>query len=313
MEGMRWLAGVLSAALLATGCSVAREASRRPSAPVTPTLPVATAVAPPQAPGLDGAAGAPPPTICTALDRAGLSRRIGATVAARPYAWNDGGVPALDLCALTFGDRVVQVGVTALAAQPNSLNRLSGTLGATADASGELGPGARIGPLGAVFTVGDRALRITTQEGLSHAETLAIAAAARPVVDLARRPARKSDGTCQPAGSVAEQFLGASAQLRRDYRIRGGLTCIWGTVDATVAIVETLGPGKAQLPEAAREPTPRRAPIGDEGYYLPEEGELVFRKGRRVVRVSALADPSRPVSLDRLLDIVTPIMPLFLR
>jgi hypothetical protein len=110
---------------------------------------------------------------------------------------------------------------------------------------------------------------------------------------------------------VAEQFLGVPrAELRRDYRVRTGMTCIWGTDDRTVSIVESLD---SALPEARYVPTPLPAPIGDRGYYLPDAGELVFQSGRRVVRVSALAEPPVPVSMDRLLDIVEPIMPLFLR
>jgi hypothetical protein len=60
-------------------------------------------------------------------------------------------------------------------------------------------------------------------------------------------------------------------------------------------------------------PPPRLAPLGQPGYYLPEEGELVFRQGRRVVRVTGLTNPPREVTLDALLTIVDPLLPLFLR
>ena len=144
------------------------------------------------------------------------------------------------------------------------------------------------------------------------ADALILGRALTAVAARVVKPARESDATCQPSGSTAEQFLGVSAQLRRDYRTeRGALTCIWGSTDATVAIVESVRPDR--IPEADRQPAPRLAPVGEEGYYLPEEGELVFRKGHRVVRVTALSEPSRPASLDRLFDIVEPIMPLFLR
>jgi hypothetical protein len=89
------------------------------------------------------------------------------------------------------------------------------------------------------------------------------------------------------------------------------LTCIWGTFDATVSIVEAFD--QATIPESQRVPPPRFAPIGQPGYYVPEAGELVFRQGRRVVRVSALTNPPREVTLDALTTIVDPMLPLFLR
>ena len=93
--------------------------------------------------------------------------------------------------------------------------------------------------------------------------------------------------------------------------MKGALTCIWGTYDATVSVVEAFD--QPTIPEAQRVPPPRLAPIGQPGYYLPDEGELVFRQGRRVVRVTGLTNPSREVSLDTLLGIVNPLLPLFLR
>ena len=76
------------------------------------------------------------------------------------------------------------------------------------------------------------------------------------MLPAALKSARITDGACQPAGSLAEQFLGASALLRRDYRVRGGLTCIWGTTDRTVAITESITSNAVAdpMPEAHRQP-----------------------------------------------------------
>jgi hypothetical protein len=170
-----------------------------------------------------------------------------------------------------------------------------------------------------VFLAGDRVVRVTpsggidrgTAEGIDRAKAVAVAVAARDAVPKNLRPARQSDETCQLSNSVAERFVQLQVQLRRDYRINGALTCIWGTYDATVSIVESFG--QPSIPEAQRVPPPRLAPIGQPGYYIPEAGELVFRQGRRVVRVTALTNPPREVTLDALTNIVGPLLPLFLR
>lgn len=293
-----------------TGCSLARDAGT--PTPSHPADPVPTAIAPPAAPGLTGAAGLPPPNACTTIAGPALSRELGQAVTARPRSWNDAGLPSLDLCALLVADQEVRIGVTALPAQKSALERLGKALGGTPEAYPDLSEDALIGPDGVVFTASDRAVRITADQGLDRGDALAIGRAVLAIADEVAKPARESDATCQPSGSTAEQFLGVNAQLRRDYRTEGGaLTCIWGSTDATVAIVESIRTDT--IPEARRYPRPRLAPVGDEGYYLPEEGELVFRKGRRVVRVTALSAPPRPATLDRLFDIVEPIMPLFLR
>jgi hypothetical protein len=305
-------------------CTTAREASR-PRATPTPVHAAPTAIAPPAPPGLDGAAGVSGANICTALSAADLAGLLGGgggrvTVTARPNSWNDAGLPSMDLCSLVVTRtgrpaQTVHVGVSALPTQGASLTRLSTTLGPDPVAAPEIGPDALAGPLGAAFTLEDRAVRVTAAPGLSRADAAAVAKAVVPVLPAALKSARITDGACQPAGSLAEQFLGASALLRRDYRVRGGLTCIWGTTDRTVAITESIISNAVTdpMPEAHRRPRPALAPIGDEGYFLPSEGQLVFRKGKRVVRVSALAEPPVEVTLDGLLSIVEPVMPLFIR
>jgi hypothetical protein len=298
------------AVIVAGGCSVARDTDQ--PAPSTAAEPVPTAIAPPAAPGLTGVAGLPPPNACTTIAGPVLSAELGQGVTARPRSWNDAGLPSLDLCTLVLPDREVRVGITALPAQKAAIERLGKALGGDQEGLPELSADARTGPLGVVFTAADRAISITSDQGLDRAQSLAIGRAVQAVADEVAKVARESDSVCQPSGAPAEQFLGVQAQLRRDYRTEnGGLTCIWGSVDATVAIVESIR--QDTIPEADREPKPRLAPVGDEGYYLPEEGELVFRRGRRVVRVTALSDPSRPATLDRLFEIVEPIMPLFIR
>jgi hypothetical protein len=317
----RGVCGVLALALsLAAACTTARDAATpRLQSPV-PGPPAATAIAPVAPPGLDGTAGVPPGNACTAVDRAALGRSLGGAVTARPNSWNDAGVPSLDLCVLVLTRtgapaRTVLVAVSALPAQPNMLERLYRTLGQQPAEAPEIGADARYDRLGVAYRVGDRAVRLTSEPGLARADAATVASAVSPVVLASVPPARMADAACQPAGAQAEQFLGASAQLRRDYRVRGGLTCIWGTAERTVSIVESL-PGKEvadPLPEARHTPKPVPAPVGDQGYFLAETGELVFRTGRRVVRVAALAEPPVPVTMERLLDIVEPIMPLFLR
>lgn len=298
-------------ALLLTGlagCSVAREANRTRPSPTPMPLAAPTVIAPPQARGLDGTAGLPPPNTCTAI--AGpLTGQLGVPVTARPHTWNDGGLPALDLCTLIVDGRPVEVGVSALPGQPSSLDRLAA--GVAPNRLPELSVEARTGPSAVVFDAGDRAARITAPGRLDQTQALTLARAVRNVVPGVLKAARLSDGTCQPSGAAAEQFLGAMPQLRRDYRVDGAVTCIWGTFEATVSIVESFRPDT--IPEAQGTPAAKRAPIGRPGYYLPEDGTLVFRQGRRVVRVSALADPARPVPLETLLDLVEPLMPLFLR
>ncbi|WP_328999463.1 hypothetical protein OHA18_34115 [Kribbella sp. NBC_00709] len=314
---MRRLVGTLAVLLVAGGCTVAQRAndSRPPTAPPTAVIP--TVIAPPQPEGLDGTAGAPGPQICTAITRA-LTAKLRVPVTAKPNAWNDGGLPAMDLCTLLLEDRAVTIGVSALPSQPDTLSRLMDGAGAL-EALPELGPDAFIADSRLVFHVGDRAVRITpadgidrsTAAGIDRAKAVAIALAARDAVPKNLRPARQSDETCQLSNSAAERFVQLQVQLRRDYRVKGALTCIWGTFEATVSIVEAFD--QATIPESQRVPPPRFAPLGQPGYYLPEAGELVFRQGRRVVRVSALTNPPREVTLDALTKIVDPMLPLFLR
>ncbi|WP_350276501.1 hypothetical protein [Kribbella sp. HUAS MG21] len=313
----RVLVGVLVLLLGSSGCTVAQRANGTAPDPVRPTTVVPTAVAPPQPEGLDGTAGAPGPQVCTATTRR-LTAELRVPVTAKPYSWNDGGLPAMDLCTLLVGGRAVTIGVSALPAQPDALGRLMRGAGAVA-AVPELGPEALRADSRLVFRAGDRAVRVTalggidrsTASGIDRASAVAVAFAARDAVPGNLRPARQSDETCQLSNAAAERFIQLRAQLRRDYRVRGALTCIWGTYDATVAIVEAFG--QASIPEAQRVPPPRLAPIGQPGYYLPEAGELVFRQGRRVVRVTALTNPSREVPLATLTNLVDPLLPLFLR
>ncbi|WP_328993875.1 hypothetical protein OG394_05865 [Kribbella sp. NBC_01245] len=298
----------------APACTTARNADRRPLDPVVTTAPPAglAPIAPPPAPGLNGNAGLDGPNACTAIAGPILTTTLGAKVTARPKSWNDGGLPSLDLCALLVGKDEIRIGVSALTAQPNSLDRLGTVLGSAPKPFTSLTPDARSGRLGVAFTAFGRAVRISAAGGLSPQRQLAIGRAVLDAVPAVARPARITDAACAPAGSSADQVLGVSAQLRRDYRTESGaVTCIWGSVDATVAIVESTRPD--DIPEARRQPPPERVPILDGGYYLRSENELVFRGGRRVVRVSALADPWRQVSRDRLYDTVGPILPLFIR
>ncbi|WP_405058465.1 hypothetical protein OG474_37840 [Kribbella sp. NBC_01505] len=304
-------------ALVLPGCSVARNANRvDPSIPAPPPG-IPTVIAPPQAQGLDGRSGAPGPQVCTAI--AGeLTGRLSVPVVAHAGAWNDGGLPALDLCTLLVEGRSVTVGVSALPRQPDSLGRLLTGAGHIAPLT-ELGPEAQITESRIVFITADHAIRITPAggidqgraDGLDRAKAVTIALAARDAVPRVLRTARQTDSTCQISNSAAEKFIGAAAQLRRDYRVHGALTCIWGTPTATVAIVEAFD--QTAIPESQRTPPPHNAPIGSPGYYLPENAELVFQLGRRVVRVTALTTPPRAVPLEALTDIVDQMMPLFLR
>jgi hypothetical protein len=273
-------------------------------------------VAPPQPEGLDGSAGEPGPTVCSAVT-ATLGKELRLPVTAKPFSWNDGGLPALDLCTLVLDDRTVTVGISALAKQPDSLDRLIADSG-TPELLPELGPDARISPSRVVFAVDDRAVRVLSTGGINRrpagidrAKAVAIARAVRTVVPKLLRETRQSDSACQLATPEAEQFVGVQVQLRRDYRVNGALTCIWGSFDATISIVESFHPDS--IPEAMQTPPPRPAPIGRPGYYLPEQGELVFRQGRRVVRVTGLTNPPREIPLQTLLDMVGPLMPLFIR
>ncbi|MGW7681792.1 hypothetical protein ACWGID_13690 [Kribbella sp. NPDC054772] len=303
--------------LLVTGCSVAQRANGTAPPVLPPAAVVPTVVAPPQPEGLDGTAGAPGPQVCTAITRT-LTAQLKIPVTAKPSAWNDGGLPAMDLCTLMLENRAVTIGVSALPSQSDSLSRLMNGAGAIKSLP-ELGQGALIAESRLVFLAGDRVVRVTpsggidrgTAEGIDRAKAVAVAVAARDAVPKNLRPARQSDETCQLSNSVAERFVQLQVQLRRDYRINGALTCIWGTYDATVSIVESFG--QPSIPEAQRVPPPRLAPIGQPGYYIPEAGELVFRQGRRVVRVTALTNPPREVTLDALTNIVGPLLPLFLR
>jgi hypothetical protein len=247
-----------------------------------------------------------------------LSRQLGVKVTAKPNSWNDAGLPALDLCTLLLDGHAVAVGVTALPRQPDSLSRLAAGAGSM-ELLPELGPDARIGPSRVIFAVGDRAVKITPAGGIEQgypggidrAKAVAISRAVRDAAPANLRNARQSDAACQVAGSGAERFVGALVQLRRDYRVNGALTCIWGTFDATVSIIESFHADT--IPEAKQTPPPKLAPIGQPGYYLPDQGELVFRQGRRVVRVSGLTNPPREIQLETLLDIVEPLLPLFIR
>lgn len=311
------LAAALVLALTVSGCAVAQRANGTTPPPVPPAAVVPTAIAPPQAEGLDGSAGAPGPQVCTAITRT-LTARFHGRVTAKPYAWNDGGLPAMDLCTLLLGDLPVTIGVSALPIQPDTLSRLVENPGGVAPLP-ELGPEATVSESRIVFRVGDRAVRIAPAggidrdpaDGIEKARAIAIALAVRDAVPRTLRPARQADETCQLSTSAAERFISLQVQLRRDYRVKGALTCIWGTYDATVSIVEAFD--QQTILEAQRVPPPQFAPRGDPGYYLPEDGELVFRQGRRVVRIAALTNPPRVVTLGALTNIVDPLMPLFLR
>jgi hypothetical protein len=309
---------LLALTLLAvTGCTVAQRANDAPPPTIPPTAVIPTVITPPQPEGLDGTAGAPGPQVCTAVTRT-LTAKLRVPVTAKPYAWNDSGLPAMDLCTLLLEDRVVTVGVSALPSQPETLSRLMDGAG-DLEPLPELGPDALIADSRLVFPVGDRAVRVTpaggidrsNATGIDRAKAVAIALAVQDAVPKNLRPARQSDATCQLANSAAERFVQLHVQLRRDYRVKGALTCIWGTYDATVSIVEAFN--QTTIPESQRVPPPQFAPLGQPGYYLPEQGELVFRQGRRVVRVTALTNPSREVSLESLTNIVDPMLPLFLR
>jgi hypothetical protein len=303
--------------MAATGCSVARKANESQPRFTPPPAVVPTIVAPPQAEGLDGTAGAPGAQVCTAITHT-LTAKLRVPVTAKPNSWNDGGLPSMDLCTLLVQDRVVTIGVSALPSQPDSLSRLMAGAG-TVEPLPDLGPEAQLAESRLAFLVGDRAVRITpaggidrsTADGIDRAKAVAIATAARVAVPKTLRPARQSDSACQLSNSAAERFVGLQVQLRRDYRVNGALTCIWGSLDATVSIVEAFD--QPSIPEAETVPPPRLAPIGQPGYYLPEAGELVFRQGRRVVRITGLTNPPQVVSLDTLTGIVDPLLPLFLR
>ena len=319
------LAGALAlllAMLVTSGCTVARRANDSPPPTIPPpTIPapavVPTVVAPPQAEGLDGTAGAPGPQVCTAITRT-LAAQLGLPVTARANSWNDGGLPSMDLCTLVVLDRPVTIGVSALPSQPDSLSRLMTGAGSV-EPLPDLGPEARIAESRLVFLAGDRAVRITpvggidrgNADGINRGKAVAIAVAVRDAVPKTLRPARQSDAACQVSNSAAERFVGLHVQLRRDYRVNGALTCIWGAFDATVSIVEAFD--QSTIPEAQTVPPPRLAPLGQPGYYLPDAGELVFRQGRRVVRVTGLTNPPHEVKLDTLTGIVDPLLPLFLR
>ena len=309
------MGGVLVVSLVA-GCSVARKANEARPTPAPPAV-MPTAVAPPQAEGLDGTAGAPGPQVCS-LVTARLSKELGFTVRAKPNSWSDGGLPVLDLCTLVLDDRPVVVGVTALPRQPDSLDRLIAGSGQI-ELLPELGPDARLSTSRVVFPVADRVVRVSSAaginlgypDGIDRIKAVAISRAVRDAVPRAVRNSRQSDAACQLSNSAAERFVGASVQLRRDYRVDGALTCTWGTFDATVSIVESFHTDT--IPEAKQSPAAKPAPIGSPGYYLPDQGELVFRKGRRVVRVTGLTNPASVVPMETLLDIVEPMLPLFIR
>jgi hypothetical protein len=315
---VRRLIALCLAAVLLAGCSVAHRANERPPEPPRPVTPVPTVIAPPQPEGIDGTLGQSGRHACTAVAAPeNLVKRPSSKWTAKPFGWNDGGLPAFDLCTLVVGGLPAVIGVSSLAASPGSLERVANALGMfePADKLGgaarDLGPGARTSGRGIVFETTQRIVRITTTSGLPDGELLRVAVSVRNAVPQVIRPARQSDAACQLSNAMAERFIGVLVQLRRDYRVNGALTCIWGTTEATVAIVESLHTDS--IPEASQTPPPRSAPIGRPGYYLPDQGELVFRNGRRVVRVSALTTPPREIPLASLLDIVDPLLPLFLR
>lgn len=305
----RVVAGGLVLVVVLAGCSVAREADRAQPKPTKPPIPVPTVVAPPQSEGLDGTAGAPGPNACTGLV-AGMQPVPTVKLTAKPNSWNDGGLPALDLCTLLVNTQPVVIGISALPRQPDSIERLANAAGLLEMAPG-LGFEARMSDQGVVFPVDDRAVRITSTGAIEQGQLLGLALALQNVVPTVLRNARQSDSVCQGSSPAAERFVGASVLLRRDYRVNGALTCIWGTLDATVSIVESFHPDT--IPESRQTPPPHPAPIGRPGYYLPDQGELVFRQGLRVVRVSAVTNPARPVTLDNLFDIVEPVLPFFIR
>ncbi|HZX07311.1 hypothetical protein [Kribbella sp.] len=308
---------LLALPLVTSGCGIAERANGTTPPPVQPTTVLPTAVAPPQAEGLDGTTGAPGPQVCTAIARP-LATRLEHPVTARPMAWNDGGLPSMDLCMLLVDGRPVTIGVSALPSRPDSLVRLMNGAGGV-DSLPELGPEALIGESRLVFHAAGHAVRVTpaggidigTPDGVNRATAVAIAEAARDAVPHVLRPVRQVDETCQLSNSAAERFVRVRVQLRRDYRVKGALTCIWGTPGATVSIVEAFD--QKTIPEAEQVPPPQFAPLGDPGYYLPESAELVFCQGRRVVRVAALTDPPQAVTLDTLTTLVDPMLPLFLR
>jgi hypothetical protein len=311
---------VVAGCSVIAGCSVATRADQARAEPGVPGGAGVVApplVAPPQAEGLDGTAGAPGPQVCSAITGR-LTRELGIKVTAKPNSWNDGGLPALDLCTLLLEDRPVVIGISALPKQPDSLERLAAGNGLMIGAP-ELGPDARIGASRLVFSVDDRAVRVTSPGGINRgsatgidrAKAIAVGLAARDAVPGVLRNARQSDPACQISNAAAERFVGALVQLRRDYRVNGAITCIWGTFDATVAIVESFHTDA--IPEAAQTPPPLFAPIGRPGYYLPDQGELVFRQNRRVVRVTGLTNPARQIPLESFLALVGPMMPLFYR
>jgi hypothetical protein len=313
----RLLCAILAGVLLA-GCSVAHRANERPPEPPRPVVPVPTVIAPPQPERVDGTVGQPGKHACTAVTGPdNLVKRPSSKWTAKPFGWNDGGLPAFDLCTLVVGGLPAVIGVSSLPAQPGTLERVANMLGMfepaekLGGAARDLGDGARTSGRGIVFMTGNRIVRITSVSGLPDGELLRVAVSVQNVVPQVIRPARQADAACQLSNAMAERFIGVLVQLRRDYRVNGGLTCIWGTTEATVAIVESLQTDS--IPEASQTPPPRSAPIGRPGYYLPDQGELVFRNGRRVVRVSALTDPAREIPLESLLDIVEPLLPLFLR
>lgn len=304
------------AGALLIGCSVARRANEAPPSTPAPPAIVPKVVAPPQAEGLDGTAGQAGVNVCVAVAWP-LGKVLGVSVTAKPFSWNDGGLPALDLCTLVLDGRSVTIGMSALQKQPDSLDRLIAGSGTPALLP-ELGPDARISPSRVVFSVDDRAVRILAAggidrqpSGIDRAKAVAISRAVRTAVPRMIRTARQSDEACQLSTAGAERFIGTLVQLRRDYRMNGALTCIWGSFDATFSIVESFHPDS--IPEARRTPPPQFAPVGRPGYYLPDQGELVFRQGRRVVRVSGLTNPAREVPLDTLLTVVGPLLPLFIK
>ena len=130
---------------------------------------------------------------------------------------------------------------------------------ATIQALPELGPRALIADSQLAFITGDRAVRITPAggidsgalDGIDREKAVTIAVAARDAVPKNLRPARQADAACQLSNSAAERFVGLQVQLRRDYRVKGALTCIWGTFDATVSIVEAFD--QPSIPEARAE------------------------------------------------------------
>ena len=85
MRMRRVLVGVVAVLVATAGCSVARKADHSQPRFTHPPAVVPTVVAPPQAEGLDGTAGAPGPQVCTAITHT-LTVKLRVPVTAKPNA-----------------------------------------------------------------------------------------------------------------------------------------------------------------------------------------------------------------------------------